>query len=123
MAANGELYLGTLGNEVLLSAFGRKYTIKNERVAREGRAADGTLRRDTVARKKTFVLQYDSIILSELEKIITLYEIDGELSFLDYRGASTHTSYTVLMGDIDYSRLTLNSDGLWEGLTVELKEV
>lgn len=133
MGNRGDIYLGELGSEELLTPFGRVFSIKDEIISREGRAADGTLRRDVIATKKLFTLEYSLIGETDIESLIDLYELETELSLLVYNtsdeGGTTagpginYDQYTVLMNPFDRTRLLLAGDGLWTGLTVELREV
>lgn len=133
MSNKGDIYLGEYGSEILLSAFGRKLTVTDEQINREGRTASGKLVRDVIATKKTFQLKYDLIGGSELTDLLTLYAIDDELSLQIYHasdeGGTTagpeinYDQYYVLMDAISRTRELLASDGLWSGVTVTLKEV
>jgi len=133
MGTRGDIYLGAEGSEYLLTPFGRSFSIKEEIISREGRTADGTLRRDIVATKKTFILDYSMIDETDIDTLLTIYELDSELSLLVYNttdlGGTTagpgvnYDQYTVLMQPFDRSRLLLTGDGIWTNLTVELREV
>lgn len=123
MANKGELYLGLETSESLMTAYGRTFTIKAERIAREGRAASGMLRMDIVATKKIFTLDYNLIDETDLNTFITLYNLNSVLSLLVYTTDVAYDQYDVIMSPIDRTRLLATTDGLWEGVSIELKEV
>lgn len=135
MARAGDIYLGTLGVEQLLSAYGRSFRIADEEISRQGRSASGKLFKERITTKKRFELTYSEIDGDELETILDIYDLNSELSLLVYHtsdGESTTTtpapganydSYTVLMDPIDRDRVLLTGTGLWSGVTVVLHEV
>jgi hypothetical protein len=93
-------------------------------IAREDRAADGTLRRDITAVKKTFTLAYsviDDAALAMFETIFNTYA-NVELTLEVTHNTITQT-YTVLMRAFERSRLSVHSGGLWENVTLEFDEV
>lgn len=123
--ALGEIYLGALGSESLLTAFGRKYTEKDTYpIIREGRTTSARLVRDIVdIKKKQFVLEYEMIDGDQLAIIDAIEAIMDELSLIVYTGSSTHDHYTVLMKPIERQRILLLSPGIWGGVSVVLDEV
>jgi len=133
MANKGDIYLGLEGSESLLTPFGRKYSIDDEQIIREGRTANGRLVRDIIAVKKTITLKYDLIGGTDLATLLTIYNLNAELSLLVYHtsdeGGTTaepgvnYDQYYVLMDSLQRTRELLASDGLWSGVTVTLKEV
>jgi hypothetical protein len=132
MSQKGDIYLGPLNSETLLSPFGRKLRISDVILAREERTASGRLVRDIIATKKKFTLTYEMIDGDELDVLIGLYEANGEMSLLLYNDTFPTTTpeagddcdaYTVLMQPIERERILLLENGLWGNITVELNEV
>jgi hypothetical protein len=123
MAAN-DLYLGAdVGSLQLLSALGRKFAINPVELARVDRTASGRLVKDIIATKSIFDLKYSEIDGSDLTTYLDLYDLDDELVFRRYTSASSYVDYTVLMDPISQQRILATGDGLWEGVTVVLREV
>jgi hypothetical protein len=120
--AKGDIYLGETGSEVLLSPFGRKFTIKDSHpVIREGRTSNGRFVRDIGGSiKKQFTLEYSEIDNSDLESLLTIIGIEDELSLIVYTGTSSHDHYTVLIRPVDRQRIIFD---LWGGVSVILDEV
>ncbi len=124
------MILITAGNDVTFipSAFGRKYSEATTMIAREDRSADGTLRRDITASKKTITLSYSYMDNAELERWDTFYskhsgdEINMEIrKFID--GMHRNDKYTVLMKAFSKTRVSNVFGGLWESVTIEFEEV
>jgi hypothetical protein len=132
-AKKGDIYLGLLGEETVVSPFGRKLIITDTELNREERTASGRLVRDVIATKKKFSLQYEIITGTALEQFLDLYDLNSELSLLIFTDSNATTTtpepeanyeiYTVLMEPISRERLLLLDDGLWSGVNVELLEV
>jgi hypothetical protein len=132
-AQKGDIYLGTLGAEELLSPFGRKLTITDTELSREERTASGRLVKDVIATKKKFTLVYETITGTALEQFLDLYAVGGEMSLLIFTDSNLTTTtpepeenydnYTVLMEPIERERLLLLDDGLWSGVNVVLEEI
>lgn len=133
MANKGDIYLGTSGSESLMSPYARKLSIEDEQISREGRTYSGRLVRDIITTKKNIKLQYDLIGGNDLATYLSLYNLDSELSLQIYHtsdeGGTTaapetnYDQYTVLIDSISRTRELLASDGLWSGVTINLKEV
>ena len=132
MSKKGNIYLGIVDSESLISPFGRKLLIVDEEIGREDRTASGRLVKDIVAVKKKITLAYETIAGDDLEVFLNLYDLESELSILIYHTdvpAATddeglyYDQYTVFMRPISRDRLLLTSDGLWTGVNVELNQV
>jgi hypothetical protein len=138
MPRKGDIYLGALGSEELVSAFGRVLTINPVEIARSQRTASGKLVKEVIAEKKQFTLAYSVIDGTDLQQFIDFYDLDSELSLLIYTRdeltpttSTTTTSapgtfydaYTVLMQPIDRTRLLLLDTGLWGNVNIVLEEV
>jgi hypothetical protein len=120
---SNEIKIGPAGNVIAISAFGRKFSISQEDgLTREDRAADGTLRRDIIARKKVFTLAYDICDEEVVTRLETLYNLNSVLT-ITITHLTTTTSYTVLMGAFSRERLLAVWGGMWQGVTVEFREV
>ena len=132
-AKRGDIYLGLLGQEEKVSAFGRTLTISDEILSREERTASGRLVRDIIATKKKITLAYETISGDDLTVFLDLYDLNSELSILIFTESNATTTtpeptenyeiYTVLMQPISRERLLLAADGLWSNVTIELNEV
>ena len=121
-------YPYNVGNKVLLPAIGRRYSENNEFITREDRAADGTLRRDIIAAKKTFTLSYDAIDIDNLaiyDDLISNYaHSELKLSIDTIIPTGTRNDiYTVLIMPYSRERLQSLGGGLWGGVTVSFVEV
>ena len=131
-AKKGDIYLGELGSEELISAFGRKLIIEDVEIKRESRTASGRLVRDVIAVKKKITLDYESITGTALEQFLDLYDLGTELSILIFNESNATTTtpepednydnYTVLMDPISRERLLLADDGIWSGVSIVLNE-
>jgi hypothetical protein len=129
MPNKGDIYLGELGSETLLSAFGRTLKISDMEISREERTSSGRLVRDVTATKKKFELSYDMIDGDVLTAVLALYDLQDELSLLIYYENTTTTgegsscdAYTVLMKPIDRTRILLLENGLWGSVNIVLEE-
>jgi hypothetical protein len=129
MTANGDIYLGVLGSEYLLSPGGRRLAISDIEISRSDRTADGTLRTDIVATKMKFTLSYSVITGTALLQLLTIYRLHSDLSLLIYTSPTVTmlnedgNPITVQMQPIERERLEMRDDGTWTGCTVELNEV
>lgn len=128
----GDIYLGVDGSEAILSPFGRRLVITPEEIGREERTASGRLVKDVTAVKHKITLAYEVIDGLALEQFLDLYDLDQQLSLLVYHTDVPGTTddeggyydqYFVLMRPIARERLLVTSDGLWQGVNIELNEV
>lgn len=108
-----------------LSMFGRAY---NERwedgLTREDRAASGKLRKDIIARKRNFTMAYELADQATVDRMEELYQINDELTLeVTHIDTVNPKKYTVLMAPFSKDRLLAVKGGLWEGLSVEFREV
>jgi len=129
MPNKGDIYLGELGSETILSAFGRTLKISDMEISREERTSSGRLVRDVTATKKKFELSYEMIDGDVLTAILALYDLQDELSLLIYNETTTTTgegsacdAYIVLMKPIDRTRILLLENGLWGSVNIVLEE-
>jgi hypothetical protein len=115
--------IGPSGDVAELSQFGRNFVQGWEPdLKREERAASGKLRRDRIARKHLFTISYelaDQIIVDRFDE---LYQLDEEL-ILEVTHLTEVKTYSVLMGEFDSSRLLATRGGMWEGVSVEFREI
>jgi hypothetical protein len=109
---------------------GRTYSESTELIAREDRAADGTLRRDVIASKKTFRLDYSLIDNRKLALLEWLYERNDEALRIEIAYQSEFwpydvevKTYDVLIKAFSKKRKLAYRGGLWEDVTVEFVEV
>lgn len=119
----GEILLGLDGAEKVLTAFDRKFSIKQIEIGREERTADGTLVVDIKATKKQFILDYNTIDNDELEYLQALYDSYEKLALYIFWSDTVYNGYWVVMRPFDKTRLLLLSDGIWEGVTIVLDQV
>lgn len=123
VTGKGSIYLGPLGSEIFLTPYGRTFTEKNLEISREERAADGTLRRDIIATKKEFTLEYSYMDGDWVEIVEGIYNLKAVLSLKLYYVDNVFSRYDVLMDPITKRRELLLGDGLWSGITILLKQV
>jgi hypothetical protein len=123
MSLKGEIYLGQLGSEILISAIGRKFTVDNVETARSRRAADGTLKKDILYVKKNFNLDYSIITGNDLAVLEGIYSQSRPLSLKVFTTDTLFDIYVVSMTPSKKTRLILLSDGLWSGVSFKLEEV
>jgi hypothetical protein len=124
--ARGDIYLGELGEEVLLPPIGRTFEEGMIEGKREDRTVSGRLVTDIYWSKKTFTLDYSDLIDGDVVEIIqTLYSLRKPLSLIVYYTDDNPTSYTVMMTKpIRKKRVLITSTNqLWSGVSVELEEV
>jgi hypothetical protein len=109
---------------IVLPAMGRSYGASTNMIAREERAASGKLRRDIIASKQTFKLDYDAIDDAALAVYEDLYE---NYKYAELRLEITHgekaDTYVVLIKAFSKRRRLAVWGGLWEGVSVEFEEV
>ena len=133
MAKKGDIFLGLLGDEILLSPFGRTTRIDLTELSRQDRTASGKLVKDIIAKKHKITLEYSMIDGDELKKLLDIYDLDSELSLNIYNVTEEVTTtpapeenydhYTVLMQPFDKTLVLLQDNGLWSGVSVVLDEV
>jgi hypothetical protein len=122
--AVNDIYIGAdVGSLQLMSALGRKLLINNIILSREDRTASGRLVQDIIATKKEFTLRYSAIDGSDLTIYLDLFDLNSELIIRVYNSVSTYNDYTVLMSPLSYQRVLATGDGLWEGVSVSMREV
>jgi hypothetical protein len=121
--AQSDILLGGSGSEILLSPYGRTFKTSDLQIAREDRTASGRLVCDVIATKKQFTLDYAEIDGDDLDRLLDIYDINGELSLIVYTSETEHDDYTVLMKPLDRERILAQGDGLWGRVSVVLDEV
>ena len=123
MANENLIRLGPTGDIQDLSAFGRNFIQRwEDGLTREERAADGTLRRDIISRKRAWTISYETIDQSAVDRFEELNQLSEELT-LEVTEVSGIKTYTVLMGVFEKERLLAVLGGLWAGLSIEFREV
>ena len=129
MAANGEIYLGPAGSEILLSPYGRKLRIIPEEISRSDRTAGGKLVTDIITIKYRFELPYEMIDGDALDTILTLYGLHQSLTLLIYFSPSTYfkgesgSAPIVKMSPIQRERLVMLGNGIWSDTSLTLEEI
>jgi len=116
---------------IVLPPMGREYSESEEMIAAEGRAISGKLRRDFVAAKKTFTIQYSWLSNTDFEAVAAFVNnnLDAEVQLsVTYDAINNKVgTYDVLLsvaarGD---RRLAppFAGDGAWENITLTMVEV
>ena len=125
MPAQGDIYLGILGAEILLPILGRgELNISYSRIVIEEQAASGMLRRDIIASKKKYTIPYTDIDSANLAMIVAMSELNQELSIKIYSSAANFTyCQRLFMDPVEATRISYLRDGYWTGLQIVLKEV
>lgn len=119
----GEIRLGLLNAEYILTPLDRKFKIETTEIGRSERTADGTLVTDIIATKKRFILTYATIDQSDLLYFQQLYDLKTKLSLLIYTSDTNYTGYWVSMQPFNQSRLLSICGGVWENVTIILDEI
>ena len=115
--------IGLLSDLQELSPFGRKLTIGSvDSLYREDRTADGTLRRDIIARKKTFTLEYEMCDEAVVNRLDYLYSLNVPI-ILEISHLANATQYNVLINPISKTRELAVWGGLWSSVSCVLNEV
>lgn len=125
--ALGDIKLGVTGSEVVISAFGRSFTVKDIETSRMQRTVDGTMKKDIIYRKKEFNLKYKEIFGDDLDQLLTIYEtISQPMSLIiedGTDGGGGSETYSVYMKPTDRQRISFcNDDGLFTGVNFVLSE-
>lgn len=117
------ILLGVSGDMQELSMFGRSITIGYvDGLTREDRTADGTLRRDIIAFKKIFTIDYELADESVVNRLEYLYSL-GHVLTLSFTHLSTTVLYQVMISPISKKRELAVWGGLWSGVSFTLSEV
>lgn len=119
----GDILLGIPGSEISLTSAGRKLSEFDNEIIRERRAVDGTLTSDIVAVKKLFSVTYELIQGTNLEAIVTLYNLHSDLSLILCDRDGSTRSYTVRLRPLRRDRITVLGDWIWSGVVLELEEI
>jgi predicted amino acid racemase len=108
--------------EVILTPYGRSFEVGEEYIERSERAANGEMRRDITAIKKTFTLSYD-LVDGEMLKTLEALKAHGDTMILHLETQDGDDPYTVLMRSYNRKRVIARGGGLWSGVVVEFVEV
>lgn len=65
-----KIWLGTLGNEQLLSTMGRRFAIEDFEISKEQRTASGRLVKEVIAVKKRFTLEYSFVTNADRKSVV-----------------------------------------------------
>jgi len=123
MTANGDIYLGEEGDEEFLTPLGRTLKITEREISKQDDAASGMTRKDIVAIKTTFTIEYTEIDGTNLEMLLDLYNSFTILSLLLYTDEDEYDQYDVIMSSIDRTRITHLGGGYWSGVSIVLDRV
>ena len=123
MSLKGDILLGLIGNEFKISAVGRKLTIDTIETAREKRAADGTLKKDILFVKKSFILDYSLINGDDLTVLESIYNYKQPLSLKIFKSNTLSDDYIVSMIPSKKTRMILLDHGIWSGVSFKLDEI
>jgi hypothetical protein len=115
--------LGVTGDIQTVSPGGRKFSVSYEDgLYRAERAASGKYRVDVITEKKVFTLAYSLIDTVQVDRFDYLFKLRSDLILQVQQGAAL-VDYTVWMSPFSKDRLLAAHGGLWEGVTIELREV
>ena len=121
----GDIYLGLLGQEIPLPAYGgRKVTPSFTEVIKEKIALDGTICSDFVGKRPAWVVSYDQELFGpDVEALLDLYEIRDDLNLImvDRQGAAKN--YEVILRPPAMTRETIRDEWDWSGVALELEAV
>ena len=119
------IWLGTLGNEQLLSTMGRRFAIEDFEISKEQRTASGRLVKEVIAVKKRFTLEYSFVTNAILKQLKELYQ-SGTHNHLNLKIEQEDGSieeYEVVFRPFSRSRYLIGDKWYWEGISIELEEV
>jgi hypothetical protein len=122
MAAN-DIKLGTGGDQITLSPFGRTFSESQKIIAREERTASGRMVRDVVTTKREFKIGYDMIHDDDLADIAEFYDAQEEIALAITRPDTSEDTYTALMQPFDKERVKSIGCQYWGGVEIVLVEV
>jgi hypothetical protein len=128
MAANGDIYIGPTGNEILLSPFGRELNIIPREIKKTGETAGGILKIDIQRVKYRFELPYNLIDGDTLATLLTMQKLHSKLNLKIYYSPTTWflndtgAIPVVYMNPISRKRASLLGNGLWENASLILEE-
>ena len=120
-----KIWLGTLGNEQLLSTMGRRFAIEDFEISKEQRTASGRLVKEVIAVKKRFTLEYSFVTNAILKQLKELYQ-SGTHNHLNLKIEQEDGSieeYEVVFRPFSRSRYLIGDKWYWEGISIELEEV
>ena len=119
------IWLGTLGNEQLLSTMGRRFAIEDFEISKERRTASGRLVKEVIAVKKRFTLGYSFVTNAILKQLKELYQsgIHNQLNLKIEQEDGSIEEYEVVFRPFSRSRYLIGDKWYWEGISIELEEV
>lgn len=119
------IWLGTLGNEQLLSTMGRRFAIEDFEISKEQRTASGRLVKEVIAVKKRFTLEYSFVTNAILKQLKELYQagIRNNLNLKIEQEDGSIEEYEVVFRPFSRSRYLIGDKWYWEGISIELEEV
>lgn len=121
---DGDIWLGVLGDEILLPRPGLRFTPSDTEIIQEARTIDGTLVSDLKAVKKHFEISYDPATTgTNLTALLALYNLHVDLNLIVTNEDATTTAYTVVLRPIPRGRMLVSDVWLWSGVTLVLDEV
>ncbi len=124
MSAIGDIYVGLTGSEFLLHRAGLQVRETDNEIIVESRMSDGTLVSDLKAVKKHFELSYSSgIEEDDMNAVLALYVLHGELNFKITRKDLSIDQYTVVLRPFSRTRALVRDIVLWNGVTMVFDEV
>lgn len=123
--ALGDIKLGVAGSEVLLSPYGRTFSITDIEFSRIERTSSCRLIKDIKegSPKKQFTLSYDTIDGDALFTFLDLYDLEQVLSLVIFTDISSFEQFDVVIEPINRERVYLLNTGLWGGVSIVLNEV
>jgi len=123
MSQAGDLYLGLPGQEIKLTPKGRRLSVGDIEIAREGETASGRLVTEIIATKKLFRINYAEIAEQDLNELESLYNLKRTLRFIKYSATGVSSSYDVRLRPFNRDRITHLQNGVWGNIQLELREI
>lgn len=120
----GDIYLGILGQEILLPATDRTIIPEPVEIVNSNRAASGKLLEDVIRRYTNYEISYSMMTGVEYESIQTLYDLQQNLNLIIVNRDGSLTSQIVKMQPIYVgSRGKEVGDWVWYDVSFMLEAV
>lgn len=120
----GDIYLGLLGQEKLLSATDRTITPQPVEIVKSDRAASGKLLEDVIRRYTNYEINYSMMTGAEYESVQSLYGLQQNLNLIIVNRDGSQTSQIVKMQPLSVgSQGKLVGDWVWYDVSFTLEAV
>lgn len=121
--SEGKIWLGNVGNEVLLPNMSRTYAETDTEITQEKRTASGKLVIDIIAEKKEFTISYTKVTDDVLQALKNVYSLGNILNLKVEDKEGTINAYTVKIRPFGRTRVLMAKEWLWEGISIKLEEI